>query len=239
MTSQQGVDLKVSAETRMDAAEPAATAAGRPASSSVQRQQRGELRRTAILRATWQVVLRDGVRGVRHRAVAEAAGVPLASTTYYFKDIHELLVQSFQLFAEEAYTRFTQPFWLQAAERMSEVALGPDDRRWSDLLTDLAADYIAQRLRDHREQAVMEYAFWYAALHEPELQPAVRDMALRWMGLLLPWLRQAGLRQPEQAARCVLATVRRIEYEALIESSATTQQNWIREALHYQIKGLW
>ena len=42
----------------------------------VVRQQRGELRRDAILRATWDVILRDGVRGVRHRAVAVAANVP-------------------------------------------------------------------------------------------------------------------------------------------------------------------
>lgn len=50
----------------------------------------GEVRRDAILRATWEVMLRDGVCGVRHRALA-AAGVPLSSTTYYFKDIQDLL----------------------------------------------------------------------------------------------------------------------------------------------------
>ena len=205
----------------------------------VNRQQRGEQRRTAILRATWQVVLRDGVRGVRHRAVAEAAGVPLAATTYYFKDIQELLVQSFQLFAEESLAQFTQPFWAAASQELLRPDAAVPREQVAEALCDRAAEFIALRLRDHREQVVMEYAFWYAALHDVELQAAVRDMAQRWMGLLMPWLRLGQVAEPEQAARCLLATVRRIEYEALIEGTATHKPGWIHEALAYQIKGLW
>lgn len=213
---------------------PSATGSGR-----VHRQQRGEQRRTAILRATWQVVLRDGVRGVRHRAVAEAAGVPLAATTYYFKDIQELLVQSFQLFAEESLMQFTQPFWAEAEHHLAALGSAAPREDVAGVLLDRAAEFIALRLRDHREQVIMEYAFWYAALHNVELQAAVRGMAQRWMALLMPWLEQAQVDQPEQAARCLLATVRRIEYEALIEGTATHKPGWIREALAYQIKGLW
>lgn len=193
----------------------------------------------AILRATWQVVLRDGVRGVRHRAVAEAAGVPLAATTYYFKDIQELLVQSFQLFAEESLMQFTQPFWHLAEQELDALNSAVTREVVADILLDRAADFIAQRLDSHREQVIMEYAFWYAALHSVELQAAVREMAQRWMALLMPWLLRARVEQPEQAARCLLATVRRIEYEALIEGTATHKPGWIREALAYQIRGLW
>ncbi len=209
------------------------------AGTRVNRQQRGEQRRTAILRATWQVVLRDGVRGVRHRAVAEAAGVPLAATTYYFKDIQELLVQSFQLFAEESLMQFTQPFWAAAEQELDGLGATVTRDVVADILCDRAAEFISLRLRDHREQVVMEYAFWYAALHSVELQAAVREMAQRWMGLLMPWLRRGMVDEPEQAARCLLATVRRIEYEALIEGTATHTPGWIRAALAYQIKGLW
>ncbi|MEL0027534.1 MAG: hypothetical protein VW625_02540, partial [Perlucidibaca sp.] len=186
-----------------------------------------------------QVVLRDGVRGVRHRAVAEAAGVPLAATPDYFKDIQELLVQSFQLFAEESLAQFTQPFWAAASQELLRPDAAVPREQVAEALCDRAAEFIALRLRDHREQVVMEYAFWYAALHDVELQAAVRDMAQRWMGLLMPWLRLGQVAEPEQAARCLLATVRRIEYEALIEGTATHKPGWIHEALAYQIKGLW
>ena len=49
-----------------------------------------EQRRQLILDAAMRIVIRDGVRGVRHRAVAAEAGVPLSATTYYFKDIDDL-----------------------------------------------------------------------------------------------------------------------------------------------------
>ncbi|WP_414819992.1 TetR/AcrR family transcriptional regulator, partial [Shewanella colwelliana] len=43
----------------------------------------GEARRIAILEATLRLIVKEGIRGVRHRAVASEADVPLASTTYY------------------------------------------------------------------------------------------------------------------------------------------------------------
>lgn len=48
--------------------------------------QGSEQRRQAILDAAMRLIVRDGVRAVRHRAVAAEAQVPLSATTYYFKD---------------------------------------------------------------------------------------------------------------------------------------------------------
>ncbi len=217
---------------------------------SVVRQQRGELRRDAILRATWGVILRDGVRGVRHRAVAAAANVPLSSTTYYFKDIQDLLVQSFELFAEESIERFVAPFWRQAEQQRqafmaetrpagSELTAMQGVELSSELLLGVATNYIEERLSKHSEQVILEYAFWYAAIHEPRLQTAVRLVVRRWIGLMQPWLNLLPVTQPEQAARSMLATLRRIEYEGLIGGSATESPTWIRDALAYQLKGLW
>ena len=57
--------------------------------------QGSEQRRQLILDAAMRIVVRNGVRGVRHRAVAAEAGVPLSATTYYFKDIEEVGTASF------------------------------------------------------------------------------------------------------------------------------------------------
>jgi DNA-binding transcriptional regulator YbjK len=43
-----------------------------------------------MLRAAAELLAEGGVKGVTHRSVAERAGVPLASTTYYFKSIDQL-----------------------------------------------------------------------------------------------------------------------------------------------------
>jgi len=56
---------------------------------------RGADTRARINQATLQIIKRDGMRGVRHRAVAKEAGVPLGATTYHFKDIEDLIVSAF------------------------------------------------------------------------------------------------------------------------------------------------
>src|SRR5690554_906244 len=66
---------------------------------------KSEQRRRDILEATLRIIRTEGVRGVRHRAVAKEAKVPLAATTYYFKDIDELIVDAFTLYTEQALLR--------------------------------------------------------------------------------------------------------------------------------------
>ena len=48
-------------------------------------------RREQILEAALRVIGRSGRQAVTHRAVAEEAGVPLGSTTYYFDSRDDLL----------------------------------------------------------------------------------------------------------------------------------------------------
>ena len=78
--------------------------------------QSSEQRRLAILQAALRVMVRDGVRGVRHRAVAQEADVPLSATTYYFKDIHDLLADALTLYAKDVMENFVNPFWLKVHE---------------------------------------------------------------------------------------------------------------------------
>ena len=61
---------------------------------------RGEARRRELLEATLRVVGRGGVGAVTHRVVAREAGVPLGSTTYYFKTKEEMVAQALELVAE-------------------------------------------------------------------------------------------------------------------------------------------
>ena len=52
---------------------------------------RGEARRLALVDAAAGLLLASGVTAVAHRAAAAAAGVPLGSTTYYFRDRDDLV----------------------------------------------------------------------------------------------------------------------------------------------------
>ncbi|MFD1052014.1 TetR/AcrR family transcriptional regulator, partial [Kibdelosporangium lantanae] len=58
-------------------------------------------RRDALLAATVRVVGERGVGGTTHRAVTEEAGVPLATASYYFSSIGELIAQALTAFVKE------------------------------------------------------------------------------------------------------------------------------------------
>src|SRR5690554_1035828 len=88
---------------------------GRPA-----RREGSEQRRRSILEAALRIIVREGIRNVRHRAVAKEADVPLSATTYYFKDISDLIADTFTLFAEQALVEVVEPFRLQIFAAMEQ-----------------------------------------------------------------------------------------------------------------------
>ena len=55
---------------------------------------KGERRRHALVSAAADLLCQGGFEAVRHRAVARRAGLPLASTTYYFSSLDDLLVHA-------------------------------------------------------------------------------------------------------------------------------------------------
>ena len=66
---------------------------------------RGTARRDAILDAVISVVADSGLDGVTHRRVAATAGLPLASTTYWFTSREEMLTAALSAAAEHDIAR--------------------------------------------------------------------------------------------------------------------------------------
>lgn len=73
----------------MGEAQASTTRTGRPSRTST-----GERKREQILDASVRVFGTGGAGAVTHRAVAKVAHVPLGSTTYYFTDRNDLLLQT-------------------------------------------------------------------------------------------------------------------------------------------------
>jgi DNA-binding transcriptional regulator YbjK len=55
---------------------------------------KGERRRYALVSAAAELLCEGGFEAVRHRAVARRAGLPLASTTYYFTSLDDLIAKA-------------------------------------------------------------------------------------------------------------------------------------------------
>lgn len=122
---------------------------------------KGELRRRELIEATLQVVAREGVAGVSHRAVAREADQPATAAAYYFTSIDDLLTAALTLCMD------------QDAERMRRLA---DDADGSPegltALAELLADVMSGPGR-----LLAEYELYLLAARRPEL----RTSTGRWL----------------------------------------------------------
>src|SRR5436190_15245629 len=95
-------------------------------------------RREQFLDAALRLIGRSGREAVTHRAVAEEAGVPLGSTTYYFDSRDDLLGQALEYVARSEAERY--------AELGRELLKANSPRKLADMLISEAEDrsaYIA------------------------------------------------------------------------------------------------
>ena len=127
------------------------------------------------------LVVAEGPDGVSHRAVAAAAGVPLAATTYYFGSLDDLLVAAVERAADDELGPITElvaalPRRRSPADRVAgivlDVVLGPD------------------RLEDADLQA--HYERFLAGGRHPALRPVLQRARRRVDALLTEALERCG-----------------------------------------------
>ncbi|NBA94505.1 TetR/AcrR family transcriptional regulator [Pseudomonas sp. R5(2019)] len=182
--------------------------------------QGSELRRQEILDAALRIVVRDGVRGVRHRAVAAQAGVPLSATTYYFKDIQDLLSDAFALYVERS-ADFLAKLWTNTELILRQLMAQGDgspasQARLADEVAKLTADYVVHQINTRRDYLMAEQAFRQEALINPRLAELVCSHQRILLQGTCQMLQVVGSREPQQDAKVLTAIIGRMEYQALL-----------------------
>lgn len=182
-----------------------------------------EQRRQDILDAAMRIVIRDGVRGVRHRAVAAEADVPLSATTYYFKDIDDLLNDAFAQYVQRSAVYLTR-LWQNTEVILRDLLAGHDgsahDRqRVADVIAQMIHDYIDHQLLTRRDQMIAEHAFYLEALINPRLALLVADHQQILFRGACQFLQVLGSEQPQQDAEVLTGMIRRMEYQGLLHGS--------------------
>ncbi|OBJ70253.1 TetR family transcriptional regulator [Mycobacterium sp. 1274756.6] len=127
---------------------------------------KGERRRYALVRAAAELLCEGGFGAVRHRAVAQRAGLPLASTTYYFASLDDLIVSA-----------VNEAGMLEIAQLRSRVNALPRRRRGSQAIADVLVDLLVGERDGARLGAglISRYERYIACAR----QPALRDIHLR------------------------------------------------------------
>ena len=182
---------------------------------------KSEQRRRLILEAALRIVVSEGVRGIRHRAVAKEAGVPLAATTYYFKDIDELIVDTFTLYTEKALStvnEFTHQFYQPMTTMAGQDITTPDGQKaLISFMVEQLTLYMREQIVTQRDMLVAEQAFRYEAI----VNSRIRELARLHRKVLFEravefFSRVAQSPEPEADAEILLALFDSLEYRALL-----------------------
>ena len=158
---------------------------------------RGAARREALLEAVLRIVADVGADAVTHRRVAEEAGLPLASTTYWFDSKEHLLTAALEMAAE----RDTARLLADVASRQT----GTDTQKG---LIDASVGIIADSCGVGQPAGRRSLMATYALLLEAARRPALREIAERWTEVYLLTLAQllerAGSKRPREDAQSLL-----------------------------------
>lgn len=196
-----------------------------------------EQRRKTILEAALQIIVREGVRSVRHRAVAREADVPLSATTYYFKDISDLISDTFTLFAERAMTEVIEPFNAQVMpllEQFDASSIDDANRREEiiNTLADMTAAFIINEVLTKREHLIAERAFMQEALLDDRLRSLADLYTQKQVDFMLQACEKLRTPEPRRDAHFLMANIMHIEYRLLIDPEAIDQEN-LKQELRY------
>jgi AcrR family transcriptional regulator len=176
----------------------------------------GKARRQALLEATLALIISDGIRGVRHRAVAEKAQVPLAATTYYFDDIFDLIHDAFIYFFEKTMSDIhafeQEAFGLLDKLKSNQL---PADQLL-EVITDYTTDYIIRQSKKS-DFRILEHTFRTQALRDGRIAEMVKVVETQQLNTISKFLTQLGLTQCDTRSRIIFTTIVRLEYELTLK----------------------
>lgn len=148
--------------------------------------------RERILRATAELISREGVAAVTNRRVASAADVALGSLTYHFPSQVDLLRESLLLFVDEEVAR----------QETLARELGP---RHLDAVELVAEVERVIRESSSRVQLLAELELHLQAARDPALQDASRRCFEAYEKMAAAALKSVGVSDAERHARPVVA----------------------------------
>lgn len=178
-----------------------------PSRASTASTPKGERRRRALVAAAADLLAAGGFDAVRHRAVAERAGLPLASTTYYFASLDELVAGAVEYGARNELARCRDA--LDRADPGGGV---------SELVELLLDALLGPASRIDAEAVLLRYERFVAAGRRPWLAPLMRSLRVELDALLSDAMVRFGRRADADELARLVAVVDGAVISALIES---------------------
>jgi AcrR family transcriptional regulator len=148
-------------------------------------------KRDALLAAAVEVVGEHGLAGTTHRAVTEHAGVPLATASYYFSSIGDLIAEALEAFVRETAAQMTVPDLGELAASVTPADVG---HWYADRIMELG-----------RVQRLAFYEVIVNAARSPELAGPAKHALDTYQEAAASGLRVVGAPGADRQARAFLA----------------------------------
>jgi DNA-binding transcriptional regulator YbjK len=165
-------------------------------------------RREVILDAALALIAERGTEQLTHRSVAERAGVPLGSTTYYFASRDELV--------REAFRRYV----VRVLGELNAIAREARPRDAGGLVEMLVEIARRETSGDWRWTLIVEHELMLRAARDPELAADFHGYERALASGLAEALETLGAPQPFDSARTLIAVVRGFELDGLTRPDA-------------------
>lgn len=179
-------------------------------------------RRTEIADAALAVLAAEGSRGLTHRAVDEAASLPIGSTSNYFRSRDALLEAAARRHAE-----------LDAPPPADvETATAPAETLSRDQTRQLILAALDRVLApEMRPMLVARYELTLEATRRPSLHPVMEESRTHFVGLATTLLRAGTCKSPEAHAAQLIALMDGITADQLQDTETTLDRGGIEEAI--------
>ncbi|GHE97868.1 TetR/AcrR family transcriptional regulator [Thalassotalea profundi] len=202
---------------------------------TVKRRSKGEQTRHNILVAAIDVLAKNGIKGTTHRAIASHAGIQLSLTTYYFKDIQELVHQAFKL-NSELVTQLTDFAWQQAFDYLESIGKTQLKKvsvrvQVREQCAQLATEYIINKVSERSTALAVEQLLFT----EIQTTPQLRELANEYRNLLLmPFIQLCSYFDKDNAeidAEILFTIFTQLEYKNIMLPADEID----REAIYQQV----
>ncbi|PKI17535.1 TetR/AcrR family transcriptional regulator [Colwellia sp. 12G3] len=185
----------------------------------VKRRSKGEKTREKILIAAIEVLALNGVKGTTHRAIASHAQIQLSLTTYYFKDIQELIHQAFRLNSEQILSRadtiLAATFIATSKIEKKELRKTTVKEALCQQLSNMTSEYLVDNIKHHAISLAVEQLMLTEIQVTPELRLLVQEHEL---AQLVPYEKLCSFFNkinPELDAKIMYTVFSQLQYSQL------------------------
>jgi DNA-binding transcriptional regulator YbjK len=169
---------------------------------------KGERRRYALVSAAAELLSEGGFEAVRHRAVARRAGLPLASTTYYFSSLDDLIASAVAHIG-----------MLEVAQLRAQVDTLSRRRRSADKTAELLVELLVGSESDSRltEQLISRYERHIACARLPGLREIQRRTMRQRVDAVADVIDRCGRSVRQELVSALICTIDGAVVSALVD----------------------